>query len=152
MQVKTKAYGVVEIDERQIIQFPTGLFGFETLHDYVLMDARQQPFYWLQSLDVEQVAFVLIKPTVFNPAYKPGVMKSELESLNLKSDDDEEALVFSIVTFHEDDQSMTANLQGPVIINKSSRKGKQCISIDANWKTRHNIAEELASQKDSRVC
>ena len=49
MQVKTKAYGVVELDERHVIHFPTGMFGFETLHEYILMDARQQPFYWLQS-------------------------------------------------------------------------------------------------------
>ena len=151
MQVKTKAYGTVEIDERQIIQFPTGLFGFETLHDYALMDARQQPFYWLQSLEVEEVAFVLIKPTIFRQDYKPGIMKSELESLGLKSEESEDSLVFSIVTFHDDNQTMTANLQGPILINKNSRLGRQCISIDAKWKTRHNIAEEMASEKDS-VC
>lgn len=151
MQVKTKAYGLVDLDERQIIHFPTGLFGFETLHDYILMDARQQPFYWLQSLEVEEVAFVLIKPAIFRGDYLPSVMPSELESLELENDRDENALVFSIVTFHEQDQSMTANLQGPVLINKTTKRGKQCISIDSRWKTRHNIAEELAARKDD-VC
>lgn len=151
MQVKTKAYGIVEVDERQIIQFPMGMFGFETLHDYVLMDARQQPFYWLQSLEVESVAFVLIKPNVFRPEYKPAVMKSELEALKLESETEDDCLVFSIVTFHDDDQTMTANLQGPVIINRNLRSGKQCISLDSRWKTRHNIAEELAAKKDN-VC
>ncbi len=151
MQIKTKAYGVVEIDNRQIITFPTGLFGFETFHRYALMDARQQPFYWLQSLDMEEVAFVLIKPTIFRPDYKARVMKSDLESLELEKEDSENALVFSIVSFHDDNQTMTANLQGPILINKLNKTGKQCISIDSQWKTRHNIAEEMASQKDS-VC
>jgi len=149
MQVKTKAYGIVELDERQVIHFPTGLFGFETLHEYILLDARQQPFYWLQSLEVEQIAFVLIKPTVFRSEYKPNVMKSDLESLDIRAENDEDTLVFSIVTFHDENQSMTANLQGPILINKNSRTGKQCISTDARWKTRHNIAEEMAAQKDS---
>ena len=102
-------------------------------------------------LEVEQVAFVLIKPNVFRDDYEAAVMKSELESLDLKTDKDEDALVFSIVTFHEEDQSMTANLQGPIIINRSKRVGKQCISIDSRWKTRHNIAEELTARKDT-VC
>ena len=71
MQIKSKAYGPIEIDDRQLIRFPSGLFGFETLSDFALLDAAQQPFYWLQSVDVEQVAFVLIKPTIFRTDYRP---------------------------------------------------------------------------------
>jgi len=149
MEIYTKAYGNVEIDERQIIRFPNGLFGFETLKDYALLDATQQPFYWIQSLDVEQVAFVLIKPTIFRPDYDPSVMSGELEELELKSLDEEDALIFSIVTFLEDDQNMTANLQGPLIINRRNRVGRQCISTDSRWQTRHNIAEEMASQRNN---
>ena len=152
MLINTKAYGEIEIDERQIIEFPTGLFGFETLHKYALMDARQQPFYWLQSLEMEDVAFVLIKPTIFRPDYRARVMKSDLESLSIENDESEDALVFSIVSFHDDNQTMTANLQGPVIINKQNKIGKQCISIDSGWKTRHNIAEEMASRKKDSIC
>jgi len=149
MQIYTKAYGDLEIDERQIIQFPSGLFGFETLKEYALLDATQQPFYWIQSLDVEQVAFVLIKPTIFRPDYDPSVMKSDLEELGLENLNDEDALIFSIVTFLDDDQNMTANLQGPVIINRRNRIGRQCISTDPRWQTRHNIAEEMASQRNT---
>lgn len=151
MQILTKAYGEVEIDERQIITFPNGLFGFETLHDFALLDATQQPFYWLQSIDVDQVAFVLIKPSIFRPDYNPAVMKSELEALSLKDSSEENALVFSIVTFLDDNQNMTANLQGPVIVNRHKRLGRQCISTDSRWETRHNIAEEMASQRNS-IC
>ncbi|MDR1858060.1 MAG: flagellar assembly protein FliW, partial [Treponema sp.] len=62
MKVATKAYGLIEVDERQKIVFPQGLLGFEGLKDYILLDAERQPFYWLQSIDVEQVAFVLVSP------------------------------------------------------------------------------------------
>ncbi|MDC7234064.1 MAG: flagellar assembly protein FliW [Spirochaetales bacterium] len=151
MKILTKAYGEVEIDERQIIHFPNGLFGFETLHEFALLDATQQPFYWLQSLDVDEVAFVLIKPTIFRPDYNPAVMNSDLEALGLKDCSEENALVFTIVTFLDDNQSMTANLQGPVIVNRGERQGRQCISTDSRWQTRHNIAEEMASQRNS-IC
>ncbi len=148
MEINTKAYGLVNIDERQIIGFPEGILGFETLHKFALLDAAQQPFYWLQSLDLVDVAFVLIKPTIFRPDYRSASMKSDLEILDLPGgDENENALVFSIVTFSEDSKVMTANLQGPVIINKKSRLGRQCISTDDRWKTRHNIAEELAARR-----
>lgn len=148
MQITTKAYGEVEIDERQIIRFPGGLFGFETLHDFALLDASQQPFYWLQSVDVVEVAFVLINPGIFREDYDPALMKSDMEALGLTELTEETALVFSIVTFTEDNQNMTANLQGPVIINRHGRTGRQCISGDSRWMTRHNIAEEMASGRN----
>ena len=52
MKVNTKPYGLIEIDNRQRITFPGGILGCESLKEYVLLDALQQPFYWLQSSDV----------------------------------------------------------------------------------------------------
>ncbi len=63
--ILTKPFGSVELDERQRIRFPFGVLGFESLHDYALLDADQAPFYWLQSLEVVEIAFVLIEPRVF---------------------------------------------------------------------------------------
>ena len=63
--ILTKPFGNMELDERQRIRLPFGLLGFESLHDYALLDAEQAPFYWLQSLEVVEIAFVLIEA----PAY-----------------------------------------------------------------------------------
>ena len=142
MKVKTKAYGVIDVDERQRVHFPSGLLGFETLKDYMVLDAERQPFFWLQSLDVEQVAFVLINPFLFRPDYELDISDEELAAIGIAGP--EAALVFAIVTIPRDGGPMTANLQGPVIINRERRLGKQAILTDPRWKTRHNIMEELA--------
>lgn len=149
MTVDTKAYGTVEIDERQRITIPSGLYGFEGLEQFILMDARQRPFYWLQSLDVQEVAFVLIDPKLIRPDYDARIDSTDFEALGIKDSNDERFLQFSIVTIPEDRQEMTANLQGPIIINKESRMGRQCISQNDNWKVRHNILEEMAAGKDA---
>ena len=81
MKVVTKPYGAIEVDNRQKISFPYGILGFENLNSYLLLDAVQQPFYWLQSLDVVEVAFVLINPRIFNPDYSLDVPKEEYETL-----------------------------------------------------------------------
>ncbi len=143
MRVETKPYGTVEIDERQKIFFPYGILGFEKLKHYILLDARQQPFYWLQSSDAAEVAFVLINPRIFQPEYILEVQPDELEEIGIENIED--ALDFVIVTIPEDPSKMTANLQGPIIVNRNTRVGRQSISLNLKWMVRHVIMEELAA-------
>ncbi len=139
--ILTKPFGSVELDERQKVRFPLGLLGFESLHDYALLDAEQAPFYWLQSLEVVEIAFVLIEPRLFRPDYSPGVLPEDLTEIGLARPED--ALVFAIVTIPEDPRLMTANLQGPLLINRETRTGRQCISADPRWQVRHPLLAEL---------
>ncbi len=149
MKVNTKPYGLIDVDQRQKIHFPAGILGFENLKNYVLLDALQQPFYWLQSMDVQEIAFVLIEPYIFRPDYSPDVSQSELEEIQLTPDSTDEMLVFTIVTIPDEQRDMTANLQGPILINRNLHIGRQCISENENWKTRHKIMEELAQVRNS---
>ncbi len=139
--ILTKPFGSVELDERQKVRFPLGLLGFESLHDYALLDAEQAPFYWLQSLEVVEIAFVLIEPRIFRPDYSPGAFPDDLTEIGLARPED--ALVFAIVTIPEDPRLMTANLQGPLLINRETRTGRQCISADPRWQVRHPLLAEL---------
>jgi flagellar assembly factor FliW len=143
VKVAAKAYGLIEVDPRQKITFPRGLFGFESFKEYVLLDAERQPFYWLQSVDVEGVAFILINPFLFRPDYEVNINNDELEDIDILSP--EKALIFSIVTIPPDGGPMTANLQGPLIINRDTRTGKQAVLTDPRWKTKHDVMAELAS-------
>ncbi len=141
MRVVTKAYGAIEADDRQRISFPDGILGFEELKDYVLLDAAQPPFYWLQSLDRTEIAFVMIEPRVFRPDYSPELDPEELAEIGISAPED--ALVFAIVTIPEDSRRMTANLQGPVIINRRTRVARQFLSPSPRWGVRHVIREEM---------
>ena len=146
MKVLTKAYGEIEVDERQKITFPSGLFGFESLKEYVILDAEQQPFFWLQSLDAEHVAFVLINPFIFKPDYEMNIDNEDLLPIGIN--DPDKAVIFSIVTVPQDAAPITANLQGPLIINRESRLGIQAILTDSRWKTKHDIIAELETTKE----
>jgi flagellar assembly factor FliW len=145
MLIRTKPFGEIEIDERQRITFPSGVLGFEHLKEYALMDASQPPFYWLQSLDVQDVAFILIEPRVFRPDYELRVTEGDFADIGAESE--EGLLVFSIVTIPSDHRLMTANLQGPILINREKKLGRQAISLDPRWQVRHLILDELASIK-----
>jgi flagellar assembly factor FliW len=142
MEVDTKAYGRIDVDERQKVRFPNGLFGFENHREFVLLDAEQPPFYWLQSLEEVSVAFVLISPFIFRPDYKLEIPDGDLDEIELTDEND--MLLFAIVTIPANQQDMTANLQGPLIINRKNKIARQSISTNPQWQVRHSIAEELA--------
>jgi flagellar assembly factor FliW len=150
MRVLTKAYGEIDIEDRQRILFPRGLFGFEELRDFALFDATQEPFYWLQSLERVDVAFVLIDTHFFRPEYTPDVDPSELEEIGITSAED--MLVFTIVTIPEAAPRMTANLQGPVLVNRITRVARQSISTNPQWGVRHAIMDEIASARQGTAC
>jgi len=139
MKVDTKAFGVIEVDDKQKVKFPQGLFGFEDYVEYVLLDAEHAPFLWLQSVDEKEIAFILINPFFFCKDYEANVTNEEIAEIGITSP--ENALIFVIVTIPQDGSSMTADLQGPVIINKENMTGMQAILSDAKWKTKHDIIE-----------
>jgi Uncharacterized protein conserved in bacteria len=145
MRVKTKAYGEIEADERQLVSFPAGILGFEKFKDYILLDARQKPFFYLQSIDVPELAFILIDPFLFRPDYSLDVDDETLADIKVSRPD--EVLVFAIVTVPGEGGSVTANLMGPVIINKTNRLGMQTVLADGRWRVKHDIMAELAASK-----
>ncbi|MCZ8156668.1 MAG: flagellar assembly protein FliW [Leptospira sp.] len=146
----TKPFGPIEVDERQILQFPNGLLGFEKYTEYALIEENaESPFKWLQSTKESGLAFILIQPELFLNEYKPIVSDDELKDIGLTHWN--EGIIFLIVTIpHDNPRGMTANLQGPVVINAKIAKGKQLISRDENHPIRKKIvemAEEPASEK-----
>jgi len=143
MKVDTKAFGPLEIDEKQKVNFPQGLFGFEAYNDYAIFDAEHQPFYWLQSVNEKEVAFILINPFLFRKDYEVNISDEEQADIGIASSED--ALIFVIVTIPPDGAPMTANLQGPIVINKENMTGIQAILSDSKWRTRHDIMAELSN-------
>jgi len=142
MNVDTKAFGKIYVDEKLKITFPQGLFGFEEYNNYVLLaDEEHKPFFWLQSMDEKEIAFVLIDPFLFRKDYEANITDEELAEIGITTA--ENIVIYVIVTIPPDGSPMTANLQGPLVINDKNMTGKQAILSDMKWKTRHDILAEL---------
>jgi flagellar assembly factor FliW len=114
-----------------------------------LLDAEQQPYYYLQSVETQGAMFILLKPFLFRPDYEIDVADEEFAAIGLT--DPGKALVFSIVTVPDDGSPMTANLAGPIVINRERRIGKQIVLTDPRWKTKHDILKELAENAAESV-
>lgn len=143
IRVQTKAYGLLDVDERQILHFPFGLLGFGKFKDYALIDAPQKPFFVLQSLDISELAFILLDPYLFRPDYSVDVDDELLISIGIEKPED--ALVLSIVTLPGDGSPISANLMGPLVVDRASRRGVQAVMTDPRWQTKHDVMAELAA-------
>lgn len=144
MKVETKSMGLIEVSDEQRITMPEGFYGFEDYHDFVLLDSEQPPFFWMQSLDDKSLAFIVIDPFLFRPDYELEVSDECLATINATHP--EELLVFALVTIPAGNAPITANLQGPLIINKSNKKGMQVVVSGDKWKTKHDIIAEMKAK------
>ena len=121
-----------------IINFPSGVPGFEANKDFVLVQIPEYlPFEWLVCIDGTRLRFAVINPLLFTPDYAPELAKGHLEELKIAKP--EELLLYVIVTIRENPLESTANLVGPVLVNKTLRMGKQIILEDEKYTTREPI-------------
>ncbi|MEM7625098.1 MAG: flagellar assembly protein FliW [Planctomycetota bacterium] len=139
MKIQTTRFGEVEVEDTRVIDFPKGLLGFSKYRRYVLIESgdstrphEDSTFWWLQSVDLPELAFVVTDPTLFVSTYKVPIHAEQMQALGLNSIDD--AQVFVIV--NKRDQVLTGNLQGPLVVNVGSRCGEQLVLSDRRFTTR----------------
>ena len=142
MKLNTSRFGEIDVNEEEIITFSDGLFGFEDIKKYIIFQMEEDnPLMWMQSIEEGSLAFIIIRPFEFNPNYSLQLSDNDVEELGLTSPDDSD--IFGIVVVPEDPSKMTANLQGPIVINRILKKGKQVISTSPKHKLKHFILDEM---------
>jgi flagellar assembly factor FliW len=141
--VASSRLGELELSDDSIVQFPQGLLGFEPFHAYALIDHDGAGVYWwLQSLDDRELAFLAVVPWPFFPDYEPEIDAEAEAALGLE--DAADALVLCLVAVRDPDEStngpsISANLLGPVVVNQRTRVGAQVVLHDGTWPVRADL-------------
>lgn len=148
MQVHTTRFGVLQIPDDRVLEFPKGLLGFSQFTRYCLLEPGDDAcFFWLQCLDEPSLAFVVTDPTLFIPEYAVPIRPEQMVELKLGKLD--EAQVFVIV--NKVDQTLTGNLQGPLVVNTMTRSGEQMVLAEKRWTTRHPLVQVAAGEELRRA-
>ena len=151
MQMLTRAFGEIEIDESKVINFPGGIIGFPDLQHFVLLydeDQGNNTVKWLQSVEEPGFAMPVISPLIVKDDYNPSVDDELLKPLGEMNDDDMVVLV--TMTIPHEIEKMTVNLRGPVIINSATCKGCQIIIDSDEYKVKYPIYDKLAEAKKQK--
>ncbi|HKQ47458.1 MAG TPA: flagellar assembly protein FliW [Phycisphaerae bacterium] len=138
MVIETSRFGGIEVDDQRFLNFPKGLLGFPDDREYALIQTGENSaFYWMQAVHRPELAFVVCDPRMFVPDYRVVVKAEDLGHIGLTQTHGSQ--VFVIVNKYED--QLTANLQGPLILNIATRVGKQLVLADKRYSTRHPLMD-----------
>lgn len=136
MIISTSRFGQLEVDEHRLIRFGEGVLGFPEQKQYALVQTGEgSGFYWLQSVDTEDLAFVVCDPRLFVADYQVPVKVEELQTIGLQNPEDGQ--VFIIVNKVND--LLTGNLQGPLVVNVQNHQARQLVLSDKRYSTRHPL-------------
>ena len=74
MQITTKVFGEIMIDDDKVIQFPKGIIGFPELTQFTLVHDEEKgtdSIHWLQSIQEPAFAMPVMDPLIVCPDYNP---------------------------------------------------------------------------------
>lgn len=138
MKIQTKFLGEIELTDDEVIDFPKGLPGFETEKKFALLPLEEDsPFRILQSINEEQIGFVLGYPFVFDKDYSFDISEEDKDFLSVKKEED--IIVYSIVSLKEPFHESTINMKAPLLMNLKNKVGKQIILHDEKYSLRYPI-------------
>jgi flagellar assembly factor FliW len=136
MLVQTTRFGPVEVDSNRLLEFPAGLLGFARARRFALLQPDDRGvFFWLQSIESADVAFVVTDPCLWTPDYAVTLRREQTTEIALPEGTTPQLLVI----VNRRDHGITANMQGPLVINPINRTGLQVVLADRRWTTRHEL-------------
>lgn len=133
MEINTKYFGRLPFPEKEAILFQEGLFGFDKLRKYALLpfENENDSLLSLQSLDDENIAFIIINPFAFLPNYAPCLSEKEIQEIG--ASDLSQVAFYNICVLNEDIEKSTVNLRCPIILNPKNHQAKQLILDDSDY-------------------
>jgi len=144
MEVLTQEKGKVEVSETNLLTIPEGLFGFEKFTRYALIDSDYLPFIWLQSCEDSNLAFLIVDPFRICSTYEADIDDETLGKIGITQPED--IIIMTIVTVPKNGEAITANFQGPLVINRKNQQCMQVILNDNRWSTKFDIKKALESE------
>ena len=133
LEINSSKLGKIQYKETDLITLSSPLLGFPDLNDFLLIsNEKSYPFLWFQSVEDQDICFILLESESFFKDYKPTINKREKKVLGIDNTDDMK--IFCIVVISEDPKQSTANLRAPLVINFSRKLAKQVILDDDKWK------------------
>jgi flagellar assembly factor FliW len=108
-------FGAVEVDEREVIEFPDGLIGLGG-HRWALLDRNPGTgFFWLHCVEDPALALPVVPPLLFFPDFKLELGEEDRATLGLE--DLAKADVYVTVRAMPNPLETTANLRAPLVVH-----------------------------------
>ncbi len=140
MKIDTTNFGVIDIEDDKIITFVENILGFKDYTKFTIINSLENDiYYYLQSIDDPELLFIMLDPMQFIDDYQISLTESFVEKLNLAEEND--MLVYTLVSIGEQGAYLSINLKAPIIINLRNQKAGQLV-LEEDYPTRYYLAKE----------
>jgi len=130
--------GIIEVSEKDILNFDEGILGFEDIKEYVLINHDESGFIMtLQPIETTVPQFIVLDPFVIYKKYSPKVSNDVLHYFNCKDCDSLKYLVIAVVG--ADHLETVANLKSPIVIDPATQKARQVILENTDYSIKYKI-------------
>lgn len=140
IEIETKDFGTLKIEEESVLHFPAGLFAFEDVTEYVILKEEGRPQLWLQSVKSKDPRFILFEPAGILPEYRPEIPEQYLGEMQLQKEEPFGLFVIAVVP--QDYTQTTVNLKSPILVNFAKRLGAQIILEEGDYPIRYRLFRE----------
>ena len=142
-QCKTLKLGTIDYDVADVLTFPKGLPGFERETTFVPVEKLGlEPVVFLQSLLSPELCFVALPMEIVDRNYQLRIMNEDLSVISIPADHrppaTEDLACLAIVCL-QDNSPATANLLGPLVLNRKTKVCVQAIRDDSKYSANHPL-------------
>ncbi len=146
-KVSTSRFGEIEVDEKKIVHFQNGIPAFEDEREFIILPYEEDsPYYFMQSVNSPDLAFLLTIPFLFFPEYSFEVDDATMKELEITNHDN--VFYYAMITIPNGSiRYMTANLLAPIVLNSDNMRAKQVVLEKSNYTTKHRLFPEPAKKE-----
>jgi flagellar assembly factor FliW len=135
-------FGVLEVPEASILEFPNGLIGLGGSRWTLLARSEEAMFVWLHSMDDPELALPVTNPWNFFPDYELELSDSDVSRIGVADPDD--AQVYVTVRAADALENFTANLRAPILI--AHARGFQVINQIPDTPVRVHLLAQVEAE------
>jgi flagellar assembly factor FliW len=135
MYINSQRFGVVELEDDAVLNFPSGIIGFPRERVFALVPHQGSSYLaWLQSVTTPELAFPVVSAHAFGQNYPDVGVGDAAHAAGLSGVEDDFAVL--VVLCAPIGQPATVNLLAPVLVNAQTRTGAQVILEGSRFSTR----------------
>ncbi|MBU3135998.1 flagellar assembly protein FliW [Clostridium gasigenes] len=137
MELISTVHGKIQYKAEEVITFKNGIPGCEEYKTYVIKEIEESPFKILQSVQNNELAFIIISP--FDVVADYEIKLSEEIIKNIKIENSKDVMLYSIVNVSSKVENITTNLRAPLVLNIKEKFGEQLIVDKDVYKIKHPL-------------
>lgn len=139
----SSSLGKLEYDNSDVVNFVKPILGFEHLRKFlVVCRPESEPLRWLQSLDDPDICFVILEPQWVLPGYEIEISQHDIKTLDGSTDQADYQTYLIITIPRGKPEDISANLKGPVVINRKNLKAIQMVLSNPDYEIQFKFVKK----------